>query len=277
MAISAQDVKKLRDATSLGFGDCKKALEATDGDFDAAVKWLREKGMAKSAKMADRVAREGLVAVAVSDDGKTGALIELNCETDFVAKNDSFKAFAQELADQALGLEDGALAEAAEEQRKAKVHEVGENLVIASNLRYQVDGDGLVASYIHPPGKIGVLVELAFADGAAASDALSEAAKGVCMHIAANNPRFLSRDDVDQATIDSEKDIYAKQLEGKPAEILDKIITGKINKFFSEICLLEQPFVMDTDRKVGKVVEDAAKDSGGKVSIKRFARLQISG
>lgn len=276
MAINAQDVKKLRDATGLGFGDCKKALEETSGDFDGAVKWLREKGEIKSAKMADRAASEGLISAAVSDDGKTASLVEINCETDFVAKNDSFQNWAKDLAQQGLGLADGALAEAAEDSRKAKIHELGENMIIANNFRYTVEGNGMVASYIHPPGKIGVIIELGLESGAGAGNAeLAQAAKGVCMHIAANNPRFLSSDDVDEETIAAEKDIYAKQLEGKPPEMIEKIITGKLGKFFSEICLLEQGFVMDSDRKVSKVLDDAGAAAGDKVTLKRFARAQI--
>lgn len=267
MSISAQDVKKLRDATGIGFGDCKKALEETGGDFDAAIKFLRERGAIKSAKMAGREAKEGLLAAAVSADGKTGALVEMNCETDFVAKNDSFKDFVAELAQRALDLEDGALAEAAEEDRQGKIHELGENMVVGSNTRYVVEGTGRVASYIHPPGKIGVLVEFA----GEANDTFDDAAKGICMHIAANNPQFLKPDDVDAEMVESEKAIYAKQVEGKPADIVEKILAGKMKKFYSDVCLVEQGFVMDTDKSVG----DIAKAAG--VDIVRFLRLQVGG
>jgi|GEM_PF-5870 len=181
--------------------------------------------------MADREAKEGLLAAAVSDDGKTGALVEMNCETDFVAKNDSFKSFVSELAVRGLDHADGELAAAAEEDRQAKIHELGENMVVGGNTRYVVDGDGRVATYIHPPGKIGVMVEFKGTPG----DSFDEVAKGVCMHIAANSPRFLTPDDVDEETVNAEKEIYAKQMEGKPADLIEKILGGKLKKFFSEI------------------------------------------
>jgi len=266
MAISAQDVKKLRDATGIGFGDCKKALEESGGDFDGAIKLLRERGAIKSAKMAGREAKEGLLAAAVSDDGKTGSVVEMNCETDFVAKNDSFKSFVAELAVRGLDHADGELAAAAEEDRQAKIHELGENMVVGGNTRYVVEGDGKVATYIHPPGKIGVMVEFKGTPG----DSFDAVAKGVCMHIAANSPRFLAPGDVDEETVNSEKEIYAKQMEGKPADLIEKILGGKMKKFFSEICLVEQDYVMDTDKTVGEIVKTA-----GDVEIVRFLRLQI--
>lgn len=276
--ISAKLVKELRDRTNVGFGDCKKALAETAGDIDAAVKLLREQGQVKAEKKADRAANNGLIAAALSGDNKTGAMVEVNCETDFVAKNSDFNDFVSKIGQQGLGSEDGALAEAAKEEVGAAVSSIGENIVISRNVRYTVDGGGAVTSYIHPGAQVGVLMELGCEkDDSPSNGAFQELAKDLCMHVAAMAPQGISREDIDEAVIAAEREIFAKQVEGKPAEIVDKIVDGKINKFYSTICMLEQGFVKDADQTVAQLIEAKGKEIGDSISLRRFERFQIGG
>jgi len=277
MAITAAQVKVLRDATNAGMMDCKKALTATEGDFDAAVVWLREKGIAIAGKKAGREANQGIIAAKISDCGKTGSLIMVNCETDFVARNDSFKDFVATLSDESINVETGTLAETAADQLTAKIAEVGENLVIAKNTQYKVEGTGSVHSYIHMGGLVGVMVEFGFANDATAGDALNELGKDVAMHIAAANPQALNRDGIDEKAVQTEKGLFEKEVEGKPEEIKEKILGGKLNKFFSQVVLLEQAFIKDTDLSIEQLVAKVSKDLGDEISIKRYERWQIGG
>ncbi|MDX8401578.1 MAG: translation elongation factor Ts, partial [Mariprofundaceae bacterium] len=265
--ITAADVKKLREMTGAGMMDCKKALTETDGDMEAAVDFLRKKGLAAASKKAGRVAAEGMVLAKA--EGKAGVIVEVNAETDFVSKNDKFQSFVQRVADIVL-----AHAPADLDALKALPYDddtnVGEALAqliatIGENMNIRrfdrVEASGAVAAYVHGGGRIGVLVGI---DGAP-SEALDEAARGVAMHVAAANPRYVSREDVPADVIEREKGVLSERAKasGKPENIIEKIVSGQLNKFFSEICLLEQDYVIDTDQKVGKML--AAIDPDAKV------------
>ena len=274
--ITALQVKELRQMTGVGMMECKKALVETDGDIDAAVKILRERGQALAVKKAGREANQGLVAATVSDDQKTGSVVVVNCETDFVAKNDTFGAFVSELATQGLGTDDGALADAAKEDLTVKVSEIGENLVISDNRRYVVEGTGAVATYIHLGAQVGVMMELGLGDDAtASSDAYQQLAKDLCMHVAATNPAGIRREDVDPDVVAAEKAIYAKQMEGKPPEMIEKIVEGKMDKWYAERTLLEQNCVKDPDQKIEDIVKGAISKLGENVQIVRFSRFVL--
>jgi len=285
--ISAQLVKELRDKTGAGMMDCKKALTESGGDLDTAVKWLREKGISKAAKKADRAAKEGLVFAQLDESGKSGVLIEVNCETDFVAKNENYQAFVAELAnvvsaagaadiEAALAVPhgDGTVATFVQE----KVIEIGENLQFRRMERYDVSGTGVVASYIHLGGKVGVLLEVGCENEATTgTDGFRELVKDLTLHIAATAPAGLSPDDIPAELVESEKDVFRKQMEnsGKPAEIIEKIVTGKLGKFYSENCLLEQGFVKDPDTTISTLLEAKGKELGDTLVIRRFTRFGL--
>lgn len=261
MAITAADVKKLRDATGAGMMDCKKALTENEGDFDQAVDWLRAKGIAKAAKKGDRVAAEGMVAMVA--EGNKGAIVEVNSETDFVAKNDQFVEFVNNVAKVVLEAKtsDVEVIKAAAYPTGGTVEEVLTNLIATigenMNLRrvqfVEVE-NGSVASYSHMNGKIGVLTVL---EGSTEAEAT---AKQIAMHVAAQNPQALNRDSIDPELLAREKAVYEEQAaeSGKPANVVEKMVEGKVNKFFKESCLVEQLFIMDTDKTVGKVAEEAS-------------------
>ncbi len=287
MSITASQVKELRDRTNAGMMECKKALQETDGDIEAAIKKLREVGAIKAAKKAGRAAKEGVVTSQIDSDSKHGILAEVNCETDFVAKNENFQSFVGELVDTvaASGATDLEAANALshgegtiEDFVKAKVIELGENLQFRRLTRYDMEGSGLVASYIHLGGKVGVLVEVGCEnDGTSANDEFRTLVKDLTLHIAALSPAGITRDDIPSDLIESEKDLFRKQMadSGKPPEILEKIIEGKLGKFYSERCLLEQAFVKDPDITVGKLLEAKGGDIGDTLSIRRFVRYAL--
>ena len=289
MAITAAQVKELREMTGAGMMDCKKALTNTDGDMDAAVEFLRENGLAKAAKKAGRIAAEGLVAVAVSEDAKEAAIVEVNSETDFVAKNDTFRTYVAEVADQALTtaaadiegfLAEESKAEAGKTVKEAldgKVAVIGENLNIRRFAKVSA-ADGFVASYIHAGGKIGVLV---VADTDSDSDAVKECLKNVAMQIAALNPKYVSSDDVDADYKEHEKQVLLAQAKndpknaGKPDEIIEKMIIGRLNKELKEVCLLEQPYVKAENKEnVKQYVEAVATAEGCKLNVTKFVRFE---
>jgi len=275
MEITATLVKELREETNLGMMECKRALQETGGDKDKAVRLLRERGMAIAGKKAERVAKEGRVASDIYDNGKSGVMIEVNCETDFVAKNENFQDFVAGLVAHAKGI-DGSLAESAKDQVIAKIAEIGENLIVRRNIKYTVTGNGAVAGYIHLGGKVGVLLEVGCdKPETTQSEAFKEAIKDVTLHIAAANPQFLNRADVAADVIAAEKEIYAKQVEGKPANIVDKIVSGKLEKYYSQICLVEQGFVKDPDQTVTDMLAARSKELGDKLTIRRFTRYQV--
>ena len=270
--VTASQVKDLREKTGAGMMDCKKVLTETDGDMEKAIELLRERGIAKAAKKSSRVAAEGLVASYVSEDGKVGAVVEVNAETDFVAKNEEFRNFVNDVAKQIveknpanveelLGQE--SIAEAGKTVQEVltnKIATIGENMTIRRFERFV--SNGIVGSYIHGEGKIGVLVDM--------ENATPELAKDICLQIAAAKPEFLNRESVTPERVAKEMEILKAQAmnEGKPAEIAEKMVQGRINKFYGEICLLEQEFVKDPDMKINKLLES----KGAKIN--RFARLE---
>ena len=270
--ITASQVKELREKTGAGMMDCKKVLTETDGDMEKAIELLRERGIAKAAKKSDRIAAEGLVTAYVSEDGKVGAVAEINAETDFVAKNEEFRAFANDIAKQvalkaAKDVEDLMSQTFINDETKTvsevltnKIATIGENMSIRRFERFETTG--LVEQYIHGDGKIGVLVELENGD--------SELAKDVCMQIAAAKPEYLDKESVPAERLDKEMEILKAQAmnEGKPEAIAEKIVQGRIGKFYSEICLVEQEFVKNPDIKVKELV--AAKNA----KIVKFARFE---
>ena len=285
--ITASAVQELRKITNAGMMACKKALTETEGDMDAAVKLLREKGIVKSAGRSDRETSEGLIAAHVSDDGQSGLLAEVNCETDFVAKNEGFGAFVSDItktiaesdvtdaeAAAALPYADGTIQDAL----GAKFSELGEVIKVKRVSRFVAEGNGAIASYIHMGGKVGVLLELSAGNADTKDkDGFKELARDICLHIAALNPAGLTRDDIDASTIEEENEINRKQLEaeGKPAEIIDKILIGKINKYFAESCLVDQAFVKDDKVSVKQHVAAVGKELGDDISIARYARFNI--
>ena len=285
-AITAQMVKTLREKTGAGMMDCKKALGETEGDIEAAVDWLRKKGLSAAAKKAGRVAAEGVVAVATSDG--SGALIEVNSETDFVSRNADFQGFASTLATMALETGDDLDAlkgkpypgtdRNVEEQLTHNIATIGENMSLRRAIRLDVDG-GVVVPYIHNAvapgiGKIGVLVGLKSTADAATLEALG---KQLAMHVAATAPKSLSVDDLDPAEVEREKSILVDQAKasGRPPEIIEKMVTGRLQKFYQEVVLLEQTFVIDNESKVGKVIENAAKEAGAPIEMVGFKRFTL--
>ena len=281
--ITAKMVGGLRAKTGAGMMDCKKALTEADGDMEQAIDLLRKKGLSAAAKKSGRVAAEGMIAAAGS--GNKGALVEVNSETDFVAKNDAFQAFANGVASVVLG-QAPADVEALKsldfpetdrnvgEELNHQISTIGENMNVRRFVRLESNA-GAMASYIHGAGKIGVLVQLD--SDKADNPKVAETARMLAMHVAAASPQYLSRNDVPADVVEREKDIMrAKAIEsGKPENIVEKIIEGQINKFFGESCLLEQVYVIDTDQKVGKVVESLAKEVGGQVTLAAYARFQL--
>lgn len=283
MSVTASLVKDLREKTNAGMLDCKKALEESKGDFEAAVEWLRKKGLSSAAKKADRLAAEGLVSTYVAD-AKVGVVVEVNSETDFVARNEQFQAFVKGLAqhiavhpqqsEDVASLSDQSLSSGMKvgESLKEAIAKIGENLVIRRFKKIQ--SKGFVHSYVHGDGKIGVLVELTSSKN---SDALRGFANDVCLHVAAMNPLALSADQMPADVVAKEKEILrAKNLEqGKKAEMVDKIVDGQIRKFLAESCLLEQAFVKNPDLKVKDVLTAAQKEVGEAFQIQGFTRYEL--
>jgi elongation factor Ts len=274
--ITAADVKKLREMSGAGMMDCKKALAETDGDLDAAVDYLRKKGLAAASKKAGRVAAEGVVLARA--EGNTAIVIEVNAETDFVSKNDKFTSFVESLAAlvlkekpadvDALKALDFDGEHTVDQALSQLIATIGENMSIRRFELVEVDS-GVTAAYVHGAGKIGVLVGIK----GDATDALNDFARGVAMHVAAINPQFISRDAVSAEAVERERTVLSERAaaSGKPEAIIEKIVSGQMNKFYSEVCLLEQDFVMDTDVKVGKALANIQADA----EIATVVRFQL--
>ncbi len=293
MEITAAQVKELRDATGAGMMDCKRALAENGADFDKAVMWLREKGMAKAAKRADKVASEGAVVSCIGDDGRSGAVAEVNCETDFVARGEAFRGFAADVCAQALAsgagidsaeaLLDQPFVKDASRTLRDTVSELtgkcGEKVSVRRFTRFALaDGDtGTVATYIHMNGKIGVLAEIGCekAEGLK-SAAFREFSNDLCLQICAAAPRWITADEIPQSETDTEMSLYVKQaLEtGKPEAVCKKIAEGKLSKWHSDVCLVDQPFVKDDKQTVKGLIKALAGECGA-VVIRRFARFQL--
>lgn len=275
--ITAQVVMDLRQKTGAKMMDAKRALVEADGDFNKAVEILRERGQAEAAKRTHRATAEGTIAAVQAGDHSAAALAEVNCETDFVAKTEQFKDLSQALAGWVLSqanenvtVDDLDAAQTGAIQ--AAVSKTGENVQFRRGIKF-ASADGVVESYIHLGGKIGVLVQV---DGSNA-EAVRGLAKDLAMQVAAASPEFLSREDIPQATIEKEMEIYRNQAlnEGKKEEFLDKIATGRLEKYFKDTCLVEQPFIKDPDKTVKMLVEEVAKANGATLTVKRFVRYQL--
>lgn len=281
MAFTAQDVKTLREKTGCGMMDCKKALTQADGNMDAAIDILREQGLAKQAKKASRIAAEGVAYAATNADATVGVVVEINSETDFVAKNDDFMSFVKTVADTIIEKNpadvDALLAEKAAdsdmtvaELLQEKVLTIGENIKIRRFARYE----GAVATYIHAGGKIGVMVN--FETDVAGKEGFAEYGKDIAMQIAAVNPSYLQKSDVPDEVIEHEKAIMTEQVinEGKPEAIAQKIVLGKLGKYYEENCLVNQAFVKDNKMTVEQYTAKVAKDLGGSIKILGFVRFE---
>ncbi len=274
MSFGMKEIKKLRERTGAGVLDCKKALQENDGDVDAAIDYLREKGMAAAAKRAGKVAAEGLVQTDINEEKNEGLILEVNCETDFVAKNDNFIELVDDINQQLKESEADTVEEALAETYyknedktletviKEAVASIGENIRLRRFARCQTDG--FLHSYIHMGGKIGVLVEFSGEENLTA-------ANNIAMHIAASSPEYLSREDVSEEDIAREKKVYREQMlnEGKPEHIIDDIVEGKLGKFYTQICLLEQEYVRDTDLTVGEYLEEV------ELEVESFVRYEV--
>jgi len=285
MAVTAAMVKELRELSGAGMSACKNALVDANGDMARAVEILREKGLAAAAKKAGRIAAEGLVMTALTSDRKKGAIVEVNSETDFVAKNEDFVTFVKNCAAQALASTAGTVEEMLSEKWTSdpsvtvqdvltqKIAIIGENIGIRRFERYNVSGNGLVVDYIHGGGRVGVMLEM---EADSASDAVIEAGRNVCMQIAAMSPQFLDRNSVPAEYLDKEKEILIQQTmaEGKPANIAEKMVEGRLNKMLKEICLVDQEYVKDGELSVAQYLESVAKAVGGKVAVTKFVRYE---
>lgn len=282
MEVTSDMIKKLRDKTGAGMMDCKRALEATGGDMDAAIEHLRKKGAAVAQKRADRSAKEGVIVSRVSPDAKTGYIVEVNCETDFVGRSEDFIAFASTVVDvventrpanvDALLATKAAGGKTISQLMNDLLSKVGEKVDVR---RFSIveSGDGVISSYTHLGSKIGVLVEIT---GGVDDATVSGPGRDVAMQIAAMNPQYVSRDQVEKEVLEREMDIYKAQAqnEGKPTHILEKIATGRLEKFYQEVCLLEQTFIKDSGKTVKDYLQSASK-AGTPLAVKRFQRFHL--
>ncbi len=273
--ISAAQVKELRDATNVSMMECKNALMEAEGDMDHALRVLRERGMAVAAKKSSRTANQGLIAAQSADDGRIRALVEVNCETDFVARNPSFVEFVDQIAAQACTT-DEPLGEILKDTIAAKVAELGENIVVRRNVRFVLAAPGAVASYIHLNSKVGVLVELGCEKPeTTAAEPFENLRKDLTLHIAACAPQCLRAEEIPPETLQAEREIYAKQAEGKPAAVIEKIVEGKIKKYAAEVCLLDQGFVKEPKQSVTDLLAETGKAVGDTLTLRRFVRYQL--
>jgi elongation factor Ts len=277
---------KLRKMSGQGMMDCKNALQEAEGDLDRAMEILRKKGLATLAKRAERETSNGLAVSKISDDGKTGVLATLCCETDFVAKSSDFTAAAARLAEYAMACEadegvDSVLQTSLDgksfnEIVTETVSKTGEKTLVGDYARFKLGGPGLLAAYIHFNGKLGTLVQIDTSDdNVAGAELLSKTAMDIAMHITASKPMALNTDGIDPAVVEEEKALYAEQVKNKPPQIVEKIVEGKLKKFFADNCLLHQPFVKDDSKSVEQMLNEVAKQLGGQAKISRFARFEV--
>ena len=272
-------ITKLREMTGAGIKDCNNALKEANNDIETAVKILREKGIASAVKRADRAAKQGVVVAKLSEDKKQGVLVELDCETDFVARTDKFKELANNLASFVMKTEsqDNILEQkfdgiqTVQDVIKEAIGTIGENIVLKRTAKFTTTGE--IASYIHMNNSLGVLVNFEAPKDVVGSEAFKNLEKEIAMQIAAVSPLYITREQVPKEKLEEEKAIYVKQLqeEGKPANIIDKIVIGKLNKFYSQICLIEQPYMREEKETIKKVIEKVSKD----IVVKNFARFKI--
>jgi elongation factor Ts len=271
---TAADVGKLRELTGAGLMECKKALVESKGNLESAVDFLRKKGAASAIHKATRQAKEGVIAQCILPGAKTGVMAEINCETDFVARNETFRAFYD---DATRRLASGATLESLEADRVAAVARIGENIQIPRFVRYEVAGNGIVAAYIHTGAKVGVLVEVgAGREATVGTEDFKQLVRDITLQIAAGNPAVISREQVAAATVAKEKEIAAEQVKNKPPQAIAKIVEGKLEKFFQSCCLVDQGFVKrNSEVSVKEHLGSIAKQLGDEIVIRRFARFQV--
>jgi elongation factor Ts len=272
--ITASAVGKLREATNAGLMDCKKALSEANGDFDAAVDILRKKGQASAAKKSGRAAKEGVISSYIAPGAKVGVLAEVNCETDFVARNESFRAFCDEIAEKYAANPNADL----EADRVAAVSKVGENILLGRHTRIEVTGNGLVAAYIHTGAKVGVLVEVgANKDETTQKEEFKQLVRDITLQIAAASPGAVRREEVAKEIIEKEDEInrQSDRLKGKPPQAMEKILQGMREKFYQTFCLVDQGFVKNPDMTVGQHIGSASKQLGDEIVVRRLVRFQV--
>jgi len=271
--ISAANVGKLREMTNAGLMECKKALTEANGNFDSAVDLLRKRGVASAAKKAGREANEGVIVQYIQPGSRIGILVEVNCETDFVARNENFRAFCEDVAKRLAANPKADL----EADRVAQVSKIGENIRVSRFHRMEVSGNGMVAAYIHTGAKVGVLVEVgAGKEATVANDDFKQLVRDITLQIAAGHPSSVSRDQVDPPVLAKEKEIAAEQVKNKPAQTIAKIVEGKLEKFYQTYCLLDQGFVKrNSEVTVKEHLSSIEKQLGDKIEIRRFVRFQV--
>src|ERR1043165_9716019 len=271
--ITAADVGKLREMTNAGLMDCKKALTEANGNFDNAVDLLRKRGVASAAKKAGREANEGIITQFIQPGSRVGILVEVNCETDFVARNENFRAFCDDVARKLAANPKADL----EADRVAQVAKIGENIRISRFHRMEVGGNGMVAAYIHTGAKVGVLVEVgAGKESTVANDEFKQLVRDITLQIAAGHPHTVSRTEVSPDLIAKEKEIAAEQVKGKPPQAIAKIVEGKLEKFYQTYCLVDQGFVKrNSEVSIKEHVASVAKQLGDELTIRRFVRFQV--
>lgn len=269
---TASDVAKLREMTGVGMMECKKALTEANGNLEVAVEILRKKGKAGADTKSQKEAREGLIVAHIAAGGKLGVLAEINCQTDFVARNDDFKAFAEEVAKAYAANPSVDL----ESRRTEMVAKIGENIRLARNSRLEVAGAGQVAAYIHTGAKVGVLVEVGCTkDDTTTRDEFKQLVKDITLQIAAAHPIAVSRDQVDPKIVEKEKEIAAEQFKNKPAQAIAKIVEGKLNSYFQTVCLVDQGFVKDPEKTIAAYIGEVGKKLGDEITVRRFLRFQV--
>ena len=274
MAITAAMVKELRDKTGAGMMDCKKALTECEADVEKALDWLRQKGLSKAAKRADRATSEGVIASATSADGKVSAIVEVMTETDFVARGEKFQDFAKHVA-QEVAANNPENLDAFQDSMNELAASTGEKTVLGRFVRMSIEGEGVIGTYVHSNGKLAVLVEVDTDKPADA--AVADFAKNVAMQIAASNPLALDADSLDPALLEREREVYRQKAlaEGKPEKIIDKIAEGAVKKYCKEVCLLDQPYIRDDKMTVQDLLKATAKAAGCSIAISKFVRIQL--
>ena len=276
-------IKDLREKTQAGLIDCKKALAECGGDLEKAAEYLRKKGLAAANKRMDRVAKEGVILTKEADGGKTVYMIQINCETDFVAKNDDFKKFAADVLEKAIASgktsisKDEALPADIDEMVKGQIAKTGENTTFGGFVKMTLSGNGMIATYIHSNNKIGVLLELGSESDVAADASFKELARDITMQICAVNPQYINSDEIPAEIKDKEREIYREQMKdsGKLAPVIDKIVEGKLSKFYSEVCLLDQEFVKENSKKIKDLIKERGASLKSTIAVKKFVRFQI--
>jgi len=279
--ISTALIKELRDKTQAGMVDCKNALSECGGDLEKAVDHLRKKGLASANKRMDRAAKEGVVVIDSSDNGKTVHMIQVNCETDFVAKNDDFKKLVGDILKSAIAsgkekiAKDDELPKEIDELLKGQIAKTGENTQLGGFIK--VSSNHYLATYVHQTNKIGVIVEIEASKDLSSSADFVQLGKDVCMQAAAMSPQYLAPEEVPTEVKEREKEIYREQMKdsGKPAQVVEKILEGKLQKFYSEVCLTDQEFIKEGGKKIRDIVAERGKALGATLSLKRFIRFQI--